>query len=134
MGFGVTPFVQGSAPRKDYIAGMWTEENPVGAKYPRLYYYGTDSNNSYNRKNNMASSFYLRNSGFMRLKNLTVGYTIPKSITQKIGVQKFRVYFSGDNLATATKYDGLDPELSGGTWGSNYPISRICSFGVNLQF
>ncbi len=129
MGFGTLPFIQGTPPTKDFVAGMWTEENPVGAKYPRLYY---GANNV--SRNTINSTFYLKNSSFLRLKNLTVGYTIPKNITQKIGVQKFRVYFSGDNLATATKFDGLDPERNAGNYGVNYPLSRICSFGVNLQF
>ncbi len=129
MGFGTQPFIQGTPPTKDYVAGMWTENNTVGAKYPRLYY---GSNGVY--RNSVNSTFYLKNSSFLRLKNLTVGYTIPKNITQKIGVQKFRVYFSGDNLATATKFDGLDPERNAGNYGVNYPLSRICSFGVNLQF
>lgn len=129
MGFGTVPFVQGAAPTKDYVAGMWTSENPTNAKYPKLYY-----GDSGGYKNSVNSTFYLKDAGFMRLKNLTVGYTIPKHLTQKIGVQKLRVYFSGDNLATATKFDGLDPERSAGNYGVNYPISRVCSFGVNLQF
>ncbi len=129
MGFGRVPFVQGSAPTKDYVANMWTPENPVGAKNPRMYMLGDQV-----YRNNVNSTFYLKNSSFLRLKNLTVGYTIPKNITQKIGVQKFRVYFSGDNLATATKFDGLDPERNAGNYGVNYPLSRICSFGINLQF
>ncbi|MDE7356393.1 MAG: TonB-dependent receptor [Rikenellaceae bacterium] len=130
MGFGTIPFVQGSAPRKDYVAGMWTEENPTGATWPRLDY----RYNGSDYKNMVSSTFYLKNSSFLRLKNLTVGYTIPARLTQKIGVQKLRVYFSGDNLATATKFDGLDPERNMGNYGVNYPLSRICSFGVNLQF
>ena len=129
MGFGVVPFAQGSAPTKDYVKGMWTEENPVGAKWPRIAYDKMGGN-----KNWVPSTLYLQKSGFFRLKNLTVGYTIPKTLTQKIGVQKFRVYFSGDNLATATKFKGLDPERYNDGYSVAYPISRICSFGINLQF
>ena len=108
---------------------MWTEENPVGAKWPRIAYDKMGGN-----KNWVPSTLYLQKSGFFRLKNLTVGYTIPKTLTQKIGVQKFRVYFSGDNLATATKFKGLDPERYNDGYSVAYPISRICSFGINLQF
>ncbi len=133
MGFIVSPFVQGTAPTREMVDNCWTPERTVGAKHPRLYYFAGE--NIY--RNNVNSSYFLKRSGYLRIKNLTVGYTIPRNITEKIGVQKFRVYFSGDNLATATPYDGLDPESSmgyGSRFGMDYPLSRICSFGINLQF
>ena len=118
---------------REMVDNCWTPERTVGAKHPRLYYFAGE--NIY--RNNVNSSYFLKRSGYLRIKNLTVGYTIPRNITEKIGVQKFRVYFSGDNLATATPYDGLDPESSmgyGSRFGMDYPLSRICSFGINLQF
>lgn len=129
MGFGVYPFVQGSSPNKYYVNEMWTPENPVGAKQPRIYYGDMGG-----EKNTVASTHYLQNSSFLRLKNLTVGYTIPDRFTSKIGISKVRVYFSGDNLATATQFRGLDPERVDDGASVAYPQNRVCAFGINLQF
>lgn len=131
--WGVQPFRQGAPISWDYIENMWTEENPNG-KYPRLYY-----DNMGGTKNTRTNSFFLYNGSYFRLKNLTFGYTVPQAITRKIRIEKLRVYFSGDNLLTITKFpQGGDPERN---YTSNsttrlvyYPQNRIISFGVNLQF
>ena len=63
----------------------------------------------------------------MRLKNLAIGYNLPKKYSQKIGLKQIHVYFSGDNLLTFTDYPGMDPERIISTWffniSSNYYIS-----------
>lgn len=130
--WGIQPFRQGSPISWDYIENMWTEDNPNG-KYPKLYY-----DNMGGTKNTRANSFFLYNGSYFRLKNLTLGYTIPQNLTRKIKVEKLRFYFSGDNLLTITKFpQGGDPERNYTSTSSTrlvyYPQNRIFSFGVNLQ-
>lgn len=127
--WGVLPFRQGSAPNRDYVNGMWTEENPSGATHPRLYW-----DNMGGSKNTRTNSYFLKDASFFRLKNLTVGYTLPRIWTEKAKISKVRVYFSGDNLLTITPYEGLDPERNGDGWGALYPQNRIYSFGLNVEF
>lgn len=127
--WGVQPFLQGSAPNKDYIKHMWTEEHPNGAKYPRLYW-----SNMGGGKNTRSNSYFLKDASFFRIKNLTVGYTLPRTLTEKINIRKVRVYFSGDNLLTFTPYKGLDPERNGDGRDALYPQNRIYSFGLNVEF
>lgn len=127
--WGIYPFRQGSAPAKEYVAGMWTEENPYNAKFPRLYFDNFGGN-----KNTRPNSYFLQDASYFRLKNLTVGYTLPKQITDKIKMSRVRVYFSGDNLVTFTKFYGLDPERNADGRAAQYPQNRICSFGLNVEF
>lgn len=127
--WGVYPFRQGSAPTREYLKDMWTEENPYGAKNPKLYWDNFGGN-----KNTRANSYFLKNASFFRLKNLTLGYTLPRTITGKASLSRVRVYFSGDNLFTITPYKGLDPERGDDGRDAMYPQNRICSFGLNVEF
>ena len=127
--WGIYPFRQGSAPTREYIEGMWTEENPYNAEYPRLYFDNLGGN-----KNTRPNTYMLQNASYFRLKNLTFGYTLPKSVTDKVKMSRVRVYFSGDNLLTFTKFYGLDPEREGDGRAAVYPQNRICSFGLNVEF
>lgn len=127
--WGVQPFMQGSSPNKDYIKHMWTEENPYGAKHPKLYWQDMGGG-----KNTRPNSYYLKNASFFRLKNLTLGYTLPRVWTEKANISKVRIYFSGDNLLTLTPYKGLDPERNGDGRDAIYPQNRIYSFGLNVEF
>lgn len=132
-GWGLRPFYQGSPISQDYIDNMWTEEHR-DAKYPRLYF--ADMGGT---KNQRESTYWLYNASYFRLKNLTFGYTLPKALTSKARVESLRVYFSGDNLLTFTKFpQGGDPERNydstKGTRLVYYPQNRIISFGVNLEF
>jgi len=68
------------------------------------------------------------------LKDIQLGYTIPKSITQKVQINRLRIYVSGNNLLTFTKYTGYDPEIGGGIDYGNYPQARTMLVGVNLGF
>ena len=75
------------------------------------------------------------NASFMRMKNLTVGYTLPAKLIQKTGViSNARIYFVGRNLLTVTKYKGYDPEVDGNIQLGNYPNTKQYSFGVELTF
>ncbi|WP_253270155.1 TonB-dependent receptor [Prevotella sp. HJM029] len=80
---------------------------------------------------------YLQNLAYCRLKNLTIGYTLPKILTKKIYLDKVRFYFSGENLFTMTKLksDYLDPEqMTTDRNGRVYPFSKTFSFGVDVSF
>ena len=127
--WGVQPFMQGSSPNKDYIKHMWTEENPYGAKHPKLYWQDMGGG-----KNTRPNSYYLKDASFFRLKNVTLGYTLPRVWTEKANISKVRIYFSSDNLLTLTPYKGLDPERNGDGRDAIYPQNRIYSFGLNVEF
>jgi hypothetical protein len=77
----------------------------------------------------------LENASFMRLKNLTISYSLPKSWLEKTGfVEGAKVYFVGRNLLTVTDYQGYDPEVDSNVQLSNYPNTKQFSFGVELAF
>ena len=86
------------------------------------------------------STRYLQDADFIRLRNLTLGYTFPESISEKLAMTNLRVYFSGLNLLTITDYDGYDPESTSdagqgaGTTFYSAPAARTFSLGVNLKF
>lgn len=87
-----------------------------------------------NGKNQYVQSRYMQNARYIRLKNLQVGYTLPSSITNKAGISKCRIFFSGENIVTFTPLFKLfDPETAmGGVGGNAYPLSRTWSFGLSL--
>ena len=107
----------------------WTAENP-NAEFPRLTVNPTRA--AWNYQNN---DFTLVNNAYIRLKSLVVGYTIPKSLTEKINLDRFRVYFSGNDLWELAKVkDGYDPEMGETSQNAGYPFYRTLSFGVNVGF
>ncbi|MDP9082084.1 MAG: TonB-dependent receptor [Bacteroidota bacterium] len=126
-GWGTIPFVQGASPTTDWL-NAWTPEHP-SATMPRIYF-GQSAPDKIGRP----STFFLQDASYLRLKNLVFGYTIPAQVTKKIGVNRVRVYFAGDNLLTITKFKGLDPERYGSGDVVQYPQNKIYSFGVNVSF
>ena len=71
------------------------------------------------------------------MKNIQVGYSLPKRMVDKISMQNVRFYVSGDNLLTISDITGIfDPELLGGDWGAGklYPLSKVVSVGLNINF
>ena len=81
------------------------------------------------------SSYYIENGSYARLKNLTLGYTLPKSFLGRISATQLRVYFTAQNLATITNYEGYDPEVSAsGIDLGVYPQSRVFMGGINIGF
>lgn len=88
------------------------------------------------------SSRYLEDGSYLRLRNVTFAYNFPESVTKKLNISNLRVFVSGDNLLTLTKFSGMDPEVSdlepntanSGVSGFRYPISKKVMFGVNLNF
>ena len=108
----------------DVYDNYWTPER-LDAKYPRLFI-GTNNNNNQN------SSFWMANGRYMRLKNLEIGYTLPKHISQKMAMQNMRVYLSGVNLFTFSPFKLWDPDLQ--TGATNYPNNRIINIGLTIGF
>lgn len=102
----------------------WTPDNR-DAKMPRIAVSKTSNNLEY-------SDFWLQDGSYLRLKNLQLGYTLPKKILKSMGVENLRVYYSGENLLTFHKMMvEADPEL-GNLYG--FPINRSHAFGVNITF
>lgn len=101
----------------------------LNARYPRpLFEKGA--------KNMQTQSRYVVNAAYLRIKNIQLGYTLPASLTKKIGVSRLRVYTSADNLVTFTKLPKIfDPEATGGDWGPGkiYPLQRVISCGLNVN-
>lgn len=112
--------------------GAWTETNPnPNAIYPKL------SNLNMGSENVQSSTFWNRNASFLRVKNLQVGYTIPKRVIHKIGLSNLRIYYSGQNLLSFNHfYTGWDPEMyqATGDQPNFYPITAINTFGLNVKF
>ncbi|TWI95261.1 TonB-linked SusC/RagA family outer membrane protein [Mucilaginibacter frigoritolerans] len=125
--WGTIPFVQGAPPTTNWL-NAWSPTNP-STTMPRLYW-GFNAPQSLTRP----STFFLQDGSYLRVKNLVFGYTIPVSVTKHIGIDRLRVYFSGDNLFTFTKYPGLDPERAASGDFLTYPQNKIYSFGVNVTF
>ena len=117
---------------KDFQTQCWSEENP-NAYFPRPRGY-VAMNTS--RPMGVANDRYLQNIGYLRLKNLTFGYTLPESLTRKISISKLRVYFSGENLfywAPGLHSDYVDPEMA--MTGGNlriYPWQKTFTFGIDI--
>lgn len=107
------------------ISGNPATENPH-AKYPRLYYGGSGNNSQ-------ASSFWLQDGSYLRLKNVQIAYTAKGKILKKWGLQKAVISLIGDNLAVWSKEKLLDP-AQGRDNGNEYPIQRIYTLQLNLSF
>ena len=86
-------------------------------------------------KNNRVSDRFLEKGDYLRLKSITIGYTLPKHLTSKARMDEVRFSVSGQNLYTFTRYTGLDPEVGGSGIDSNvYPLTRNFTFGINITF
>lgn len=86
-------------------------------------------------KNLKIQTRYLQDASYIRLKNLTLGYTIPANITKQWGISNLRVYFSGENLWTGTSLNKqFDPETISSNGGAAYPLSKTYSFGLSVTF
>lgn len=116
---------------KEFYFNHWTEDNPTNK-------YATFADNNVTAQ--LTSSYYVEDASYLRLKNFTVGYTFGVDKLTKWGLQSARVYATGSNLITWTKYSGYDPEVnSGKTLMSgvdhiSYPRSRTFYIGVNVSF
>lgn len=110
--------------------GRWTGPGTSNS-FPRL----VDNDPNHNFSN--PSAFYLESGTYFRIKTLQIGYTLPQSLVSKYTLQKVRIYVSGYNLFTFTKYDGYDPEIGGGSYGIDqgfYPQARSWQAGLSVGF
>ncbi|MUP45095.1 TonB-dependent receptor [Gramella sp. BOM4] len=155
LGFDLSIFMQGVGKRDMWANGpvfipgyryaegwyehqldYWTPDNP-DAFYPRP----NDQQNSNNAMNFLPQSRYLLDMSYLRMKNLTFGYSIPKNLIEKVNIDRFRVYFSGENVFEFTNTDfPIDPEIDytnaglndTNTFGRVYPFRRTFSLGLQL--
>lgn len=107
----------------------WTETNH-NAEMPRIY---TDTN-SPSCSRQAQSTFWLQNTAYVRLKNIQLGYTFPKSVLHALGVSNLRIYYSGENLLTFDSMKiNIDPEATSQRL-SSYPLLSTHAFGINVTF
>jgi len=146
--FDFTAFIQGIGQRSAFLSGVglrpfanganlfrhqidyWSPENP-NAEYPILVPEANSADNF------VRSDKWVRNAAYGRLKNVVLGYTLPKQFVQKLKMANVRLYVSGQNLFTLSNfYDGYDPEVTydGAVGGEFYPIMKTYTFGLNVSF
>ncbi|MBN2806094.1 MAG: SusC/RagA family TonB-linked outer membrane protein, partial [Prolixibacteraceae bacterium] len=86
-------------------------------------------------KNTRQSNRYIEDGSYLRVKNVSLGYTLPAQLVEKAKMSSMRLYISAANLMTLTRYKGFDPEVgTNGIDNGNYPITRTISFGANITF
>lgn len=111
----------------DLIGNTWTTENP-NAEFPRLMFNGT-----WNFVASNVNALY-RDASYFSLKNLNVGYTLPKKWTSKLSIESLRVFFNADNLCFVSAHDGFDPRMGfSGMNGFVFPQARTFTFGITLN-
>lgn len=118
---------------KDFHKKIWSEDNP-DAWFPRPRGYAALGSN---RSLTVNNDRYLQNIGYCRVKNLTLGYTLPEKLTSKAGMEEVRIYFSGENLFcfSGIKTDYIDPEMAQTNSQMRiYPWQRSIMFGIDLTF
>ncbi|WP_207534445.1 SusC/RagA family TonB-linked outer membrane protein [Desertivirga arenae] len=115
-------FSRNSAILADYKDNHWTPGN-LDATYPRI-------SSADNVNNNQNSTFWLRSSDYLRLKNVEIGYTLPKSVLRRLSLKNVRVFATGVNLYTWDKFKIYDPEIPDG-FGS-YPQQKVVNLGFNV--
>ncbi|HYG37999.1 MAG TPA: TonB-dependent receptor [Cytophagales bacterium] len=120
--------------------GMAVAQNQTTATLDRWQGEGTSTSMPravYNdpNKNTRVSDRFIEDGSYFRIKNISIGYTIPQEISKRFKVSSLRIYASGQNLYTFTSYTGFDPEVGvSGIDNSVYPVTRTYSVGMNLSF
>ncbi|WP_443939246.1 SusC/RagA family TonB-linked outer membrane protein [Pedobacter sp. MW01-1-1] len=110
-----------------YVDNMWTAENPTGS-LPKIQ--GVDLTDPI-----QYSTRQMHDASFLRLKNITLGYSLPRKLIGKIGLSNTRIYFNGSNLLTFSKYKIADPEVNQfSTRGWETPYGKTYTFGIELGF
>ncbi len=127
-------------PVYEHIAGnYWTPENP-DAYFPRPRAYMALNEN---RPLGVKQTRYLQNAAYLRMKTMTLGYTLPTKLTQKAGISGVRVFFSGQNLITWTKLskafdpEAISDEVDSSTFNGDgfvYPVQRVLTAGLEINF
>lgn len=127
-----------------FTTSCFGKDNTTVTEHPRVGYLNEAEivigDGAANRNYSTVSGYMVEKGDYLKLKNLSFGYTLPKKYSRKIKMEKLRVYFSAQNLFTITKYSGLDPEIGGNSLMYNidhqnrYIPSRLYSFGLDLSF
>lgn len=120
----------GTANYQTQALGRWTGEGTSNS-FPRL------TTNDTNKNFSNPSDFYLEDGDYLRFKTIQFGYSLPTQVINRLGIDRVRIYLTGENLVTFTKYTGYDPEIGGGIFGIDrgyYPQARTGMLGINLQF
>lgn len=110
---------------------FYDPENPTDPRTNIYAKYGRLVNGESGYQNTETSTLYLYNANYLKLKNLTFGYTLPRHISEKAYMENLRVYFSCENVFNITNYPGQDPELGA---SPEYTSLRQFAFGVNVTF
>ena len=126
---------------QDYFVNHWTPTNPSN-RYARITAFDYNHNG-----NGRPNDTYIEDGSYLRLRSLQVGYTFPSNLSSRYHITRLRLYVTGQNLFTITKYKGLDPEIglpaqsdgsrsvaTSGIDVGNYPTSRYYTFGLNVTF
>ncbi len=113
------------------ILGRWQSvDNPGDGWTPRLWYAGE----TFVNLTDNTSTRWVEKGDYIKLQNLVLGYTLPKSVLNKIGIQNLRIFVQGQDILMITDYTGIDPEMeSGGVDYNGTPRQRVVTFGVNLK-
>ncbi|WP_286439047.1 TonB-dependent receptor, partial [Bacteroides acidifaciens] len=129
---GWYPFAWGvdQSSYRTFALDRWTESNPSqNVLMPRLH-----KDNTNNANNQVASTWWLRNGGFLRLKNMEFGYQLPKQFLKKFNAQAARIYVMGYNLALWDDLKYFDPEAGNANGGNVYPKNRTFTLGIDFTF
>ncbi|MBD9166029.1 MAG: TonB-dependent receptor [Parabacteroides johnsonii] len=121
-GYNTSVVLYGNQINQEVADGRWYEGR-TDATYPRLA-------TTTNKVNTQNSDFYLQNKAFLKVRNIQLGYTLPKAWMDKIQIERIRIYGSLENFFTFTSYKGLDPEVS----GLGYPTMKQATIGLNVTF
>ena len=120
----VSPFFNGASGAK-WLLDRWTPQNP-STTTQRVFLDGV--------RGGIASSYYLENASYLRLKNIELGYTLSEKLLSKIGIDGLRIFANVQNAFTITKYKGFDPEkYPGNTRSDAHTQVRIASFGLSVR-
>ena len=147
-GFDLTMFFYAALGQKVYDATRRYDMNGTNYRNEWLNRWtGPGTSNYYprvtfvddNQNMKTVSDFFVHDGSFVRLRNITLGYTVPKAITNYIKINTLRLYISADNLLTFTNYKGYDPEIGGGVFSNGidhgiYPQARTVLGGINITF
>ena len=121
-----TAFLANNGQGYQRLLGRWTPENGANATLPRLR---IDGQNTIDGSPFVMSTYWLKDNNYLRIKNVELGYSLPRSVLSKIHVSGLRVFVSGLNLFTVAQYKDADPEIS----ITNYPIQRVYNAGISLK-
>jgi len=121
----------------EYFNNYWRPDRQ-DAIYPRITQAPAQKNTTNLQYANgfgpYSSSFWMRNTNYLRLKNLVIGYTLPSKLSQKAGISVLRFYLSGDNVFTWSGLDFMDPEINYELREESYPLQKTYTFGMNVSF